>query len=161
MRLFLLLLLLLSPCSRHAATMLESCGRWLYCNKGSHLRTQRFLERMMGVVRAAPYFDKNLAIVVENAYLQTRPSSTRASALAPRKQRSLLHQYARKLLFVDLNRRNAELVRMRMRMRMHACMRQLFSVALAQRSKTIPSVCLFDRFSRSAWLNLARRPVPL
>jgi regulator of nonsense transcripts 2 len=94
------------------ARMLETCGRWLYMNKKTHLRCHMFLERMMGLLKSR-YMDPSLSIMIENAYYCCRPAAAGVFSKAP--QRTPIHQYIRKLLYVDLNYLTTDMVLMKLR----------------------------------------------
>jgi regulator of nonsense transcripts 2 len=80
------------------SALLESCGRWLYRNSETNSRCQEFLERMMKL-KVGKFFDDNLKMTIDNAYYSCIPQER---TITPRKIYPLIHQYIRKLLFVDL-----------------------------------------------------------
>lgn len=94
--------------------ILENCGRWLYRTPQSHMRCAQFLERTMQL-KETRYLDKNLNLLLENAYFSVRPPPPSPMLLAPKKVRSIMHQFIRKSVFEELNPKTTEAIIRRLR----------------------------------------------
>jgi len=89
-----------------ACALMESCGPFLYRTPESHRRTKIYLDQMLRK-KAAMSLDSRYTTMIENAYYMVAPPDT---AQEPKKERPPLHQYIRKLLYIDLNKTNTEKV---------------------------------------------------
>uniref|UniRef100_A0A0A9YP83 Nonsense-mediated mRNA decay protein 2 n=1 Tax=Lygus hesperus TaxID=30085 RepID=A0A0A9YP83_LYGHE len=81
-----------------ACNILETCGRYLYRNPESHMRTKVYLEDMMRL-KSATALDIRYTNMIENAYYFVNPPET---ACAVKKTRPPLHEFVRKLVLRDL-----------------------------------------------------------
>lgn len=84
--------------------LLETCGRFLHRSPESHHKLELLLEQMMR--KKSLLYNSRYVTMIENAYYSTNPDESVAAI--PRVERPPLHQYARKLLYVDLNRGNVD-----------------------------------------------------
>ena len=84
--------------------LLETCGRFLHRSRDSHHKVELLLEQMMR--KKTLLYDSRYMTMIENAYYSTNPDESVAAL--PKIERPPLHQYARKLLFLDLNRGNVD-----------------------------------------------------
>lgn len=84
--------------------LLEGCGRWLYKNPETHERCKSTLEKMLRM-KQAKYLEDHLKNMVDNAFLVCVPSE-RASI--QRSNRTMLHEYIRKLIYDDLKHSSIE-----------------------------------------------------
>lgn len=89
-----------------ATTFLENCGRFLYCSKHTHVRTEKFLNAMMKL-KSAKHLDPQLETLVENAYYMCKPPERVERAV---KQYDPLYMFVLKLLYKDLNGANVNKV---------------------------------------------------
>lgn len=89
-----------------ACNLLEVCGRFLYCSTDSHQRTKVYLEQMMRK-KAVMKMDSRYVTQIENAYYFVNPPETVAITI---KERPVLHQFIRKLLYQDLQKSNIDKV---------------------------------------------------
>ncbi|RKP25779.1 armadillo-type protein, partial [Syncephalis pseudoplumigaleata] len=78
--------------------LLESCGRFLYRTSATHARTSAMLDIVMKKKQALP-LDARLTMMIENAYYQCNPPE---AIVREPKQRPVIEQYARKLIYSDL-----------------------------------------------------------
>lgn len=93
-------------------SMLETCGRWLYRNRETHLRCTAFLERMMKL-KKTKVLDQYLNNALDNAFYQCKPPVQ--SAVKQVKSRSPMHLYIRKMLYETLNPSTSEWVLRKLR----------------------------------------------
>lgn len=80
--------------------LLETCGRFLYKLPETHVRTKNLLEMMMRL-KNVQNLPPRLDTMVENAFYQCVPPERQAKK---RKDEPALHQYIRKLIYLDLNK---------------------------------------------------------
>lgn len=86
-----------------ACNLLEVCGRFLYCSPDSHQRTRVYLEQMMRK-KAVMALDSRYVTQIENAYYHVNPPDVTIT----KKERPIMHQFIRKLLFQDLQKNNTD-----------------------------------------------------
>ncbi|KAJ3666664.1 hypothetical protein Zmor_002099 [Zophobas morio] len=86
-----------------ACNLLEVCGRFLYCSPDSHQRTRVYLEQMMRK-KAVMALDSRYVTQIENAYYYVNPPDVTIT----KKERPVMHQFIRKLLFQDLQKNNTD-----------------------------------------------------
>ncbi|XP_044268882.1 regulator of nonsense transcripts 2 [Tribolium madens] len=86
-----------------ACNLLEVCGRFLYCSPDSHQRTRVYLEQMMRK-KAVMALDSRYVTQIENAYYYVNPPEVTIT----KKERPIMHQFIRKLLFQDLQKNNTD-----------------------------------------------------
>ncbi|CAH1372106.1 unnamed protein product [Tenebrio molitor] len=86
-----------------ACNLLEVCGRFLYCSPDSHQRTKVYLEQMMRK-KAVMALDSRYVTQIENAYYYVNPPDVTIT----KKERPIMHQFIRKLLFQDLQKNNTD-----------------------------------------------------
>lgn len=94
-----------------ACNFLEVCGRFLYCTQDSHQRTKVYLEQMMRK-KSVLTLDSRYVTQIENAYYHVNPPEVVAVA---KKERPIMHQFIRKLLYQDLQKNNIDKVMRLMR----------------------------------------------
>merc|ERR1719319_293304 len=94
-----------------ACALVESCGQFLYRSPDSHRRTKIYLESMLRK-KAAMSLDSRYVTMIENAYYMVSPPE---SAQMERKERPVLHQYIRRLLYTELSKTNTERILRQMR----------------------------------------------
>jgi len=87
-----------------ACNLLETCGRFLYRSPASHVRTANLLEILLRKKNVL-HLDARQSMLVENAYYQCIPPDRPATVI---KQRDPMHDFVRKLIYVDLNKKNIE-----------------------------------------------------
>lgn len=87
-----------------ACNLLEVCGRFLFCNPESHQRTKVYLEQMMRK-KSVMTFDSRYVTQIENAYYYVNPPDIVTVA---KKERPIMHQFIRKLLYQDLQKNNTD-----------------------------------------------------
>lgn len=87
-----------------ACNLLEVCGRYLFCNPDTYQRTKIYLEQMMRK-KAVMALDSRYVTQIENAYYFVNPPE---SVSIPRKERPVMHQFIRKLLYQDLQKNNTD-----------------------------------------------------
>lgn len=87
-----------------ACNLLEVCGRYLFCSPESHQRTKVYLEQMMRK-KAVMVLDSRYVTQIENAYYYVNPPD---SVAIPKKERPIMHEFIRKLLFQDLQKNNTD-----------------------------------------------------
>ncbi|XP_050312135.1 regulator of nonsense transcripts 2 isoform X2 [Anthonomus grandis grandis] len=87
-----------------ACNLLEVCGRFLYCGPDSHQRTKVYLEQMMRI-KTAMTLDSRYVTQIENAYYYVNPPEVVTVA---KKERPIIHQFIRKLLYQDLHKNNTD-----------------------------------------------------
>jgi len=87
-----------------ACALVDQCGRFLYRNPETHVRTKNMLDIMMRL-KSSKNLDNRLANSVENGYYQCIPPerSARKEKLIPP-----ILQYIHKLVYNDLNRHTAK-----------------------------------------------------
>lgn len=84
--------------------LLEVCGRYLFYSPDSHQRTKVYLEQMMRK-KSVMVLDSRYVTQIENAYYYVNPPDSVAIA---KKERPVMHQFIRKLLFQDLQKNNTD-----------------------------------------------------
>lgn len=94
-----------------ACNLLEVCGRFLFCSADSHQRTKVYLEQMMRK-KAVMALDSRYVTQIENAYYYVNPPDV---APVSKKERPVMHQFIRKLLYQDLQKNNTDKVMRLMR----------------------------------------------
>ncbi|XP_074025412.1 UPF2 regulator of nonsense mediated mRNA decay [Leptinotarsa decemlineata] len=94
-----------------ACNLLEVCGRFLYCSPDSHQRTKVYLEQMMRKKSVMP-LDSRYVTQIENAYYYVNPPEVVTIA---KKERPVMHQFIRKLLYQDLQKNNTDKIMRLMR----------------------------------------------
>ncbi|XP_066260334.1 regulator of nonsense transcripts 2 [Euwallacea similis] len=87
-----------------ACNLLEVCGRFLYCSPDSHQRTKVYLEQMMRK-KTVMTLDSRYVTQIENAYYYVNPPEVVTVA---KKERPIMHQFIRKLLYQDLQKNNTD-----------------------------------------------------
>lgn len=87
-----------------ACNLLEVCGRFLFCHPESHQRTKVYLEQMMRK-KSVMTFDSRYVTQIENAYYYVNPPDIVTVA---KKERPIMHQFIRKLLYQDLQKNNTD-----------------------------------------------------
>lgn len=87
-----------------ACNLLEVCGRFLYCSPDSHQRTKVYLEQMMRK-KAVMALDSRYVTQIENAYYYVNPPD---AVTITKKERPIMHQFIRKILYQDLQKTNIE-----------------------------------------------------
>ncbi|KAB0792609.1 hypothetical protein PPYR_14568 [Photinus pyralis] len=87
-----------------ACNLLEVCGRFLYCCPESHQRTKVYLEQMMRK-KAVLALDSRYVTQIENAYYYVNPPDVGPTI---KKERPVMHQFIRKLLYQDLQKNNSD-----------------------------------------------------
>lgn len=93
-----------------ACSLLEVCGRFLYCSPDSHQRTRVYLEQMMRK-KAVMALDSRYVTQIENAYYYVNPPDVTIT----KKERPIMHQFIRKLVFQDLQKNNTDKIMRLMR----------------------------------------------
>lgn len=91
--------------------LLEVCGRYLFCSPESHQCTKVYLEQMMRK-RSVMVLDSRYVTQIENAYYYVNPPET---GTITKKERPLMHQFIRKLLYQDLQKNNTDKIMRLMR----------------------------------------------
>lgn len=94
-----------------ACNLLEVCGRFLFCQPESHQRTKVYLEQMMRK-KAVLALDSRYVTQIENAYYYVNPPDVAPIA---KKERPVMHQFIRKLLYQDLQKNNTDKIMRLMR----------------------------------------------
>lgn len=94
-----------------ACNLLEVCGRYLYCSVDSHQRTKVYLEQMMRK-KAVMALDSRYVTQIENAYYHVNPPEVVTIA---KKERPVMHQFIRKMLYIDLQKNNTDKIMRLMR----------------------------------------------
>lgn len=94
-----------------ACNLLEVCGRYLFCSSESHQRTKVYLEQMMRK-KAVMALDSRYVTQIENAYYYVNPPDV---VTIPKKERPVMHQFIRKLLYHDLQKNNTDKIMRLMR----------------------------------------------
>lgn len=94
-----------------ACNLLEVCGRFLYCNSDSHQRTKVYLEQMMRK-KSVMALDSRYVTQIENAYYYVNPPDV---VTVTKKERPVMHQFIRKLLYQDLQKNNTDKIMKLMR----------------------------------------------
>ncbi|CAB4424993.1 unnamed protein product [Rhizophagus irregularis] len=87
-----------------ACNLLETCGRFLFKSPETSTRMSNMLEIMMRK-KSVQHLDSRQLLMVENAYYQCNPPDRTAIA---KKERSVMEQYIRKLVYSDLNKKTVE-----------------------------------------------------
>ncbi|GBC04197.1 hypothetical protein RclHR1_05560017 [Rhizophagus clarus] len=87
-----------------ACNLLETCGRFLFKSPETSTRMSNMLEIMMRK-KSVQHLDNRQLLMVENAYYQCNPPDRAAIA---KKERSVMEQYIRKLIYSDLNKKTVE-----------------------------------------------------
>lgn len=91
--------------------LLEVCGRYLFCCPESHQRTKVYLEQMMRK-KSVMVLDSRYVTQIENAYYYVNPPDT---GTITKKERPVMHQFIRKLLYQDLQKNNTDKIMRLMR----------------------------------------------
>ncbi|KAJ8919747.1 hypothetical protein NQ315_006276 [Exocentrus adspersus] len=94
-----------------ACNLLEVCGRFLYCSADSHQRTKVYLEQMMRK-KSVMALDSRYVTQIENAYYYVNPPEV---VTITKKERPVMHQFIRKLLYQDLQKNNTDKIMRLMR----------------------------------------------
>ncbi|XP_050515611.1 regulator of nonsense transcripts 2 [Diabrotica virgifera virgifera] len=94
-----------------ACNLLEVCGRFLYCSPDSYQRTKVYLEQMMRK-KAVMALDSRYVTQIENAYYYVNPPEV---VTITKKERPVMHQFIRKLLYQDLQKNNTDKIMRLMR----------------------------------------------
>lgn len=94
-----------------ACNLLEVCGRFLYCNSDSHQRTKVYLEQMMRK-KSVMALDSRYVTQIENAYYYVNPPEV---VTVTKKERPVMHQFIRKLMYQDLQKNNTDKIMKLMR----------------------------------------------
>lgn len=94
-----------------ACNLLEVCGRFLYCSPDSYQRTKVYLEQMMRK-KSVMALDSRYVTQIENAYYYVNPPEI---VTIIKKERPLMHQFIRKLLYQDLQKNNTDKIMRLMR----------------------------------------------
>merc|ERR1719402_1751216 len=94
-----------------ACTLLETCGQFLYRSPESHRRTKIYLEQMLRK-KTAVALDSRYTTMIENAYYLVSPPE---HVVESRKERPVMHQYIRKVIYNDLCKTNTEKILRQMR----------------------------------------------
>ncbi|XP_030765926.1 regulator of nonsense transcripts 2 [Sitophilus oryzae] len=106
---------LLNDFSHHhiemACNLLEVCGRYLYCSAESHERTKVYLEQMMRM-KTVKTLDSRYVTQIENAYYYVNPPEI---VSVVKKERPIINQFIRKLLYQDLQKNNTDKIMRLMR----------------------------------------------
>ncbi|XP_022098777.1 regulator of nonsense transcripts 2-like [Acanthaster planci] len=84
--------------------LLDSCGRFLYRSSDSHLLTKALLELMMRK-RSKLHLNERHSTMVENTFFYCNPPEVKQ---VEKKERPVIHQYIRKLIFRDLSKTTTE-----------------------------------------------------
>lgn len=88
------------------ATLLETCGRYLYLTPYTHERLETILSTVMRL-RRAKNLDYRQQTALEAAYFTVKPPDRVQKA---KKEYSLIQQYIQHLLFIKLNKNTVEFV---------------------------------------------------
>lgn len=94
-----------------ACNLLEVCGHYLFCTAESHQRTKVYLEQMMRK-KAVMALDSRYVTQIENAYYYVNPPDI---VTIPKKERPVLHQFIRKMLYHNLQKNNTDKIMRLMR----------------------------------------------
>ncbi|KAJ3324923.1 hypothetical protein HDV06_005511 [Boothiomyces sp. JEL0866] len=86
-----------------ACSLLETCGRFLFCNPETQVRTASFLEIILRK-KSALNMDTKYSFMIDNAIYVCNPPDIQA---APKKVREPIELFLRKLIYKDLARPNA------------------------------------------------------
>ncbi|XP_026726876.1 regulator of nonsense transcripts 2 isoform X1 [Trichoplusia ni] len=87
-----------------ACNLLETCGRYLYCNPDTHQRTMIYLQQMMRK-KTVSALDSRYVTQIENAFYYVCPPEAPAQ---PKEEEPPMHQFIRKVLHEDLQKSNEE-----------------------------------------------------
>ncbi|XP_045486261.1 regulator of nonsense transcripts 2 [Pieris rapae] len=87
-----------------ACNLLETCGRYLYCNSDTHQRTMIYLQQMMRK-KTVSALDSRYVTQIENAFYYVCPPEAPAQ---PKEEEAPMHQFIRKILHEDLQKTNEE-----------------------------------------------------
>ncbi|KAH9642752.1 hypothetical protein HF086_010405 [Spodoptera exigua] len=87
-----------------ACNLLETCGRFLYCNPDTHQRTMIYLQQMMRK-KTVSALDSRYVTQIENAFYYVCPPEAPAQ---PKEEEPPMHQFIRKVLHEDLQKSNEE-----------------------------------------------------
>ncbi|XP_013182945.2 regulator of nonsense transcripts 2 [Amyelois transitella] len=87
-----------------ACNLLETCGRFLYCNPDTHQRTMIYLQQMMRK-KTVSALDSRYVTQIENAFYYVCPPEAPAQ---PKEEEPPMHQFIRKTLHEDLQKSNEE-----------------------------------------------------
>ncbi|XP_033641812.1 regulator of nonsense transcripts 2-like [Asterias rubens] len=86
--------------------LLDSCGRFLYRSQDSHLLTKALLELMMRKRNKLHLIERH-STMVENTFFYCNPPEVKQAVM---KERPILHEYVRKLIYRDLSKTTTEKV---------------------------------------------------
>lgn len=89
-----------------ATTLLENCGRFLYCCRLTHVRTVHFLSIMMKL-KSAKHLDAQAETLIQNAFYLCQPPLQKERVV---KQHDPLYLFIQKLLYQDLSEENLKRV---------------------------------------------------
>ncbi|CAG8543409.1 15191_t:CDS:10, partial [Acaulospora morrowiae] len=89
-----------------ACNLLETCGRFLFKSPETSIRMGNMLEILMRK-KSVQHLDNRQLLMVENAYYQCNPPDRTAMV---KKERSIMEQFIRKLIYSDLNKKTVEKV---------------------------------------------------
>ncbi|CAG8742097.1 16758_t:CDS:2, partial [Cetraspora pellucida] len=87
-----------------ACNLLETCGRFLFKSPETNIRMGNMLDIMMRK-KSVQHLDNRQLLMIENAYYQCNPPDRTATV---KKERSVMEQYIRKLIYSDLNKKTVE-----------------------------------------------------
>ncbi|XP_034837774.1 regulator of nonsense transcripts 2 isoform X3 [Maniola hyperantus] len=87
-----------------ACNLLETCGRYLYCNPDTHQRTMIYLQQMMRK-KTVSALDSRYVTQIENAFYYVCPPE---APTQPKEEEPPMHQFIRKILHEDLQKSNEE-----------------------------------------------------
>ncbi|KAI8428186.1 hypothetical protein MSG28_002421 [Choristoneura fumiferana] len=87
-----------------ACNLLETCGRYLYCNPDTHQRTMIYLQQMMRK-KTVSALDSRYVTQIENAFYYVCPPEAPAQ---PKEEEPPMFQFIRKILHEDLQKSNEE-----------------------------------------------------
>jgi len=86
------------------ANLLENCGRYLLRTSDSNVRMMSFLETLQRK-KAAQHLSQQERMLIDNAIYHVNPPER---AAIQRKERTALDLYVRKLIYLDLSKKNIE-----------------------------------------------------
>lgn len=95
-----------------ACALLDDCGYFLYHSPDSHQKTKILLEQMMRKRQTTFNMDQRYQLMIDNAFYTCNPPTAGA---APKKERSPMQEYCRRLLFKELGKNSVEKVLKQMR----------------------------------------------
>jgi len=112
--------------------LVECCGRWLFRNPAASERCKVLLARMT-TLRSKKYFESHLNNLIENACYMCDPPKT--SPIKPT-IRSMLWEYLRKLLYVDLSEQSHQIV-----------LKKFLSLSWDEECSFYVMTCFFEAFN--------------